>query len=886
MASLNFPALPSLNQVHTVGDKSWVWNGVAWAVQRTSLAGKSAYDIAVEKGFVGTEAQWIASLKGTKGDRGDQGLTGDQGLRGEKGDPGERGLDGTNGSNGTDGAGVPLGGAVGQVLTKKSNNPYDTQWVTPDYLSDYTVPLGGNAGQYLGKNSAADGDFAWKNLPVGDAGTPELPLGGNQGQVLTKKSTASGDVIWADSSSGALPDGGTVGQILIKNSEFNGDATWQNLVLPEYPEDPDALEDAPADGKQYARKNNTWTEVVAPEDGVDFPEAPIDGNEYARKNAAWSKVTQPTTLPDAPIDGFQYARQNGDWAKVISTGTGMPREGVEGTDWRVVVKKYYGQQYWGFSELQYVDPDGNILSTGGTPSASSVYDSGRTAAKAFDGNLLQSDQNGYLSQNFTIGNSVVISMPSPIKPSALRIYPLQSTGQSNLIIQVEYRETPLDAWKPIGPEFDTSAAGMVWGQPTVIELQDLVTPVVYVEDAPKDDATYVRKNSEWIAVDLEDSIVDEVPLLPHKFWRLFVKTNNGDSYVGVGELFFETANGMDIPPVGGTVISSGESPAGQFGFAGSAFNRTQATSPDRWQQQGVNGSWIGYQYPSGVQVRRIRLQGVNQYPAQMPATFDIQFSDDGQTWITKWSVAGGALNWGINEIRIFSDPIADPVVTYEVPAGGNTNQYLVKNSTVDGDFKYITGPAFKVAPTIVQRAHARGNGSASATFTSPVTPGNFIVLLFSGYNLPGSVTGMTYLGGGNYSTVCAGAWFKKYKAGDPITFSTSAADWNNVSIYEVTPFVAWGITSQVNTYPYGNGLFPYLGDENLLLFAACSDSVSTFTYSGEKPLLESFQMGQNNDGNHTSLHGAVVYDSYSNLTVTATNYSRPYYFGLQLIARK
>lgn len=28
--SLNFPASPSVNQIYTVGDSSWKWNGVAW----------------------------------------------------------------------------------------------------------------------------------------------------------------------------------------------------------------------------------------------------------------------------------------------------------------------------------------------------------------------------------------------------------------------------------------------------------------------------------------------------------------------------------------------------------------------------------------------------------------------------------------------------------------------------------------------------------------------------------------------------------------------------------------------------------------------------------------------------------------------------------------
>ena len=43
----------------------------------TGIEGKSAYQIAVEKGFIGTETEWIASLKGKNGLQGIQGPKGD-----------------------------------------------------------------------------------------------------------------------------------------------------------------------------------------------------------------------------------------------------------------------------------------------------------------------------------------------------------------------------------------------------------------------------------------------------------------------------------------------------------------------------------------------------------------------------------------------------------------------------------------------------------------------------------------------------------------------------------------------------------------------------------------------------------------------------------------
>lgn len=131
MANLNFPANPTIGQVHTAGNKSWEWNGVAWAIQRVSQAGKSAYEIAIENGFVGTEAQWIASLKGVKGDKGDTGSKGDTGIQGPKGD---------TGLQGPAGIGVPNGGTTGQILTKNSNTSGDTSWKDAPQTGISSVP--------------------------------------------------------------------------------------------------------------------------------------------------------------------------------------------------------------------------------------------------------------------------------------------------------------------------------------------------------------------------------------------------------------------------------------------------------------------------------------------------------------------------------------------------------------------------------------------------------------------------------------------------------------------------------------------------------------------------------------------------------------------------
>lgn len=53
-------------------------------------AGKSAYEVALQNGFTGTEADWLTSLKGQKGDAGEPGATGAKGDPGEKGDRAKR----------------------------------------------------------------------------------------------------------------------------------------------------------------------------------------------------------------------------------------------------------------------------------------------------------------------------------------------------------------------------------------------------------------------------------------------------------------------------------------------------------------------------------------------------------------------------------------------------------------------------------------------------------------------------------------------------------------------------------------------------------------------------------------------------------------------------
>ena len=101
-------------------------------------------------------------ITGPKGDTGATGATGPQGPQGATGATGPQGPQGATGATGPQGPqgatgeGVPEGGTTGQVLKKKSNTNFDTEWGASG-----GTPSGGYTKQYLRKVSDDDGDVEW-----------------------------------------------------------------------------------------------------------------------------------------------------------------------------------------------------------------------------------------------------------------------------------------------------------------------------------------------------------------------------------------------------------------------------------------------------------------------------------------------------------------------------------------------------------------------------------------------------------------------------------------------------------------------------------------------------------------------------------------------------
>ena len=100
---------------------------------------------------------------GPQGPKGDTGETGPQGPKGDTGSTGPQGPKGDTGATGPAGVGIATGGTTGQVLAKKSNADYDTEWVDQEGGGGASLPTGGTTGQVLAKKSDADDDVEWSD---------------------------------------------------------------------------------------------------------------------------------------------------------------------------------------------------------------------------------------------------------------------------------------------------------------------------------------------------------------------------------------------------------------------------------------------------------------------------------------------------------------------------------------------------------------------------------------------------------------------------------------------------------------------------------------------------------------------------------------------------
>ena len=199
------------SRLYLKGDTEWKFISDLSGAQ--GIQGLSAYQVAVQHGFEGTEAEWLISLKGEKGEtgpKGDKGDTGEKGATGERGPQGlqgERGLQGVQGEQGEPGIQGPIGpkgekgdqgergpqgpqgqigpqgpkGDTGSGLNIKGELDSESQLPQEGVSGDAWL-IAGNLYVYVGENGNVESNPKWSN--VGSIQGPAGPTGpkGEQGE--------------------------------------------------------------------------------------------------------------------------------------------------------------------------------------------------------------------------------------------------------------------------------------------------------------------------------------------------------------------------------------------------------------------------------------------------------------------------------------------------------------------------------------------------------------------------------------------------------------------------------------------------------------------------------------------------------------------------------
>ena len=202
------------SRLYLKGDTEWKFISDLSGAQ--GIQGLSAYQVAVQHGFEGTEDEWLISLKGEKGEtgpKGDKGDTGEKGATGERGPQGlqgERGLQGVQGEKGEPGIQGPVGpkgeqgeqgiqgiqgpqgepgpqgpkGDTGSGLNIKGELDSESQLPQEGVSGDAWL-IAGNLYVFVGENGNVESNPKWSNVGSiqGPAG-PQGPVGpkGEQGE--------------------------------------------------------------------------------------------------------------------------------------------------------------------------------------------------------------------------------------------------------------------------------------------------------------------------------------------------------------------------------------------------------------------------------------------------------------------------------------------------------------------------------------------------------------------------------------------------------------------------------------------------------------------------------------------------------------------------------
>ncbi len=146
----------------------------------------------------------------------------------------------------------------------------------------------------------------------------------------------------------------------------------------------------------------------------------------------------------------------------------------------------------------------------------------------------------------------------------------------------------------------------------------------------------------------------------YNFYRITTSANNGDTYVGLGELYgYETVGGPDVlidKPAASVGVFSAGSVLG--GYPASApFNQADSRKACiGWVNTGANNDYLRFQSTAGaIRVKALGLASMPGEQARMPSQLKVRYSDNGSTWSDAISLVAIPA-WTSGEFRYYAVP--------------------------------------------------------------------------------------------------------------------------------------------------------------------------------------------------------------------------------------
>lgn len=153
------------------------------------IDGKSAYQLAVDGGFVGTETEWIASLKG------ETGPIGPVGPQGKTGETGATGPQGKQGEVGPKGDSYQITEADYAAIASMVSVPSKTSELTND--SNFVTDIKLNGESVINQNGSIDLQLGNLDTTLGETITCNQAIGGISAGTTFTEDTTIADIIRA-----------------------------------------------------------------------------------------------------------------------------------------------------------------------------------------------------------------------------------------------------------------------------------------------------------------------------------------------------------------------------------------------------------------------------------------------------------------------------------------------------------------------------------------------------------------------------------------------------------------------------------------------------------------------------------------------------------------